>query len=76
MRPTVKSLGIDRVDVEERLDLVEEIWASIAADPLVPSLTSAQRADLDLRIADHKVNPDDVVPWSEVKAEAEARFRR
>ena len=42
----------------------------------VPSLTLAQRADLDVRIADHRANPNDVVPWSEVKAEAEARFRR
>ncbi len=48
----------------------------IATDLRVPSLTSAQRADLDRRIADHKANPNDVVPWRDVKAEAEARFRR
>ena len=76
MSATVKSLGIDRLGVEERLDLVEEIWASIAADPQIPPLTAAQRADLDLRIAEYEANPDAVVAWSDVKAEAEARFRR
>ncbi len=32
MNASVKSLGIDRLPVEERLALVEEIWDSIAAD--------------------------------------------
>jgi len=27
-------------------------------------------AELDRRIADHEANPDDVVSWEEVKAEA------
>lgn len=76
MHATVKSLGIDRLGIEERLDLVEEIWASIAADPQAPPLTVAQRADLDQRIADYQANPEAVVAWSDVKTEAEARFRR
>ena len=76
MRATVKSLGIDRLDIEERLDLVEEIWANIAADPQAPPLTAAQRSDLDIRIAEYEANPNDVVPWSEAKDAAESRLRR
>ena len=32
MNASIKSLGIDRLPVEERLALVEQIWDSIAAD--------------------------------------------
>ena len=32
MHPTVKSLGLDRLSLAERILLVEEIWDSIAAE--------------------------------------------
>ena len=71
-----KSLGIDRMDVDDRLALVEEIWASIVADARAFPLTPAQRAELDRRVADDLEFPSDVVPWSEVKAAARARLDR
>ncbi|HZW24691.1 MAG TPA: addiction module protein [Gallionella sp.] len=39
-------------------------------------LTEAQVTELDCRLADHLANPEDVIPWSEVKAAALAKFRR
>ena len=76
MSVSIKSLGIDRLGIQERLDLVEEIWDSIAADsPDVP-LTGAQRAELDRRIADCDASPSDVVPWTEVKASAVERLKQ
>jgi putative addiction module component (TIGR02574 family) len=74
MEQTVKSLGIDRLNVEERLALVEEIWATICADAVNFPLTDAQRAELDRRVADDDAFPDDVVPWDEVKASARTRL--
>lgn len=76
MSVTVKSLGIDKLDVDDRLALVEEIWASIVADAKAFPLTSAQRAELDRRVADDDKFPGDVVPWSEVKASVRARLGR
>jgi len=32
MAVSAKSLGIDKLDVDDRLALVEEIWASIVVD--------------------------------------------
>ena len=76
MQPTIKSLGIDRLTVNERLALVHEIWDSIAAEPHPPLLTEPQRQELERRSADDDANPDDVVPWEQVKAEALARWTK
>lgn len=74
MGASVKSLGIDKLDVADRLALVEEIWASIVADGKAFPLTSAQREELDRRVADDDSYPSDVLPWSEVKATVRARL--
>lgn len=76
MGVSVKTLGIDRLNIDERLALVEEIWATICADAKTFPLTEAQRAELDRRVADDDAFPDDVVPWDEVKASVRSRLRR
>ena len=76
MSASLKSLGIDRLSVEERITLVEEIWDSIALDSAALPLTDAQRAELDRRLAEHEANPDDVVPWEDVKASIGQLLRR
>lgn len=76
MAVSLKSLGIERLGIEERLTLVEEIWDSIAADSAAVPLTQAQRDELDRRIAEHEANPDDVVPWGEIKTSITERFKK
>jgi putative addiction module component (TIGR02574 family) len=69
-------LGIDRLPVEERLALVEDIWDSIAADSAALPLTDVQRDELDRRLAEHETNPDDVVPWEELRDSITERLKR
>ena len=76
MPPTLQTLGIDRMSVEDRIALALAIWDSIAAEPHPPLLTEAQRQELQRRLDDHQANPKDVVPWERIKAEALARFRQ
>lgn len=74
MNASIKSLGIDRLPIEERLALVEEIWDSIAADSAVVPLTEAQRAELQKRIEDDDAHPDDLTSWEQVKASTLSRL--
>ena len=76
MAVSLKSLGIERLGIEERLTLVEELWDSIAADSTALPLTQAQRAELDRRIAEHEANPNDVVPWEEIRTTITERLKK
>lgn len=76
MSISIESLGIDRMSIEERLNLVHAILESIPADAKRPAITDALRKELDRRLADYLANPNDVVPWEEVKAAALARMRQ
>ena len=59
-----------KLPAEERLRLVEIIWASLVTDPSSVPLGDAHRAVIDERLAEHERNPDDVVSRDEVLAEA------
>jgi len=76
MSVSLKSLGIDRLSVEERLALVEDLWDSIAGENAAASLNDAQRAELDRRLADHEANPNNVVAWEDVKVSIATRLKR
>ena len=60
------------LDVATRLDLIEELWDSIASDPVAAGqlpLTDGERTILDERLRQHHANPESARPWSEVRAE-------
>ena len=61
------------LSIDERLQLVEDIWDSIAEEANVRAdalpLSAAQVAELQRRIADADAHPDDGIPWEQVRAE-------
>lgn len=65
-----------RLSVEERLQLVGDIWDSIAADvaaePDLLPLSEEERAELDARVAEDDRDPGAAIPW----ADAIARVRQ
>lgn len=75
MNASILSLA-KQLPFEEQLELVEALWDNIVDHGAPPELTPAQKAELDRRIADYEANPDDLVPWSEVKAAVVARIGR
>ena len=58
-----------KLSVAERLQLVEQVWDSIAEDAEELTLTAEQATELDRRLADADVDPGNGRPWSEVKAD-------
>ena len=50
----------------EKVELLDAVWESLESD--AQSLTEAQRAELDSRIARHEKNPSDVIPWENVRS--------
>ncbi|MDO9103759.1 MAG: addiction module protein [Methylovulum sp.] len=62
------------LDIDEQIELVEAIWNNIVSRDAVPTLTTAQKTELDRRLIDYLENPNDLVSWSEVKAAALARI--
>lgn len=59
---------------EERREIVGRIWDEFADRDLV--LTSTQITELDRRLVDHRTNPNDVVPWQQMKSAIEAKYDR
>jgi putative addiction module component (TIGR02574 family) len=58
------------LSIAERIQLVEDIWDSIAADaPDSIDLTLAQRAEMCRRVTAHDADSSSAVPWDAVRAE-------
>jgi putative addiction module component (TIGR02574 family) len=67
---------IRAMNIDDRIRLVQAIWDTIAEDAGQVELTEAQIQELERRLADDDANPEDVIPWETVKAEALARLRK
>ena len=73
---SLRDLGIDRLSIEERLQVADAIWDSVMHEVETSPLPEWQRAELERRLADSVVNPDAVRPWADVEAEALARAKK
>ena len=75
MSSAIQALGIHQLSRDERIELVLEIWDSIAAESKSTSLSDSQRNELRRRVAEDEASPDDVVEWEHVKAQTLAGFK-
>ncbi|MEI9993543.1 MAG: addiction module protein [Rhizomicrobium sp.] len=66
---------IFKLPLAERIQLVEDLWDSIAADSEGPPLTEAQEAELNRRLAELEANPSDVLDWNDVRARLWSRVK-
>ncbi|AOS84996.1 addiction module protein [Chlorobaculum limnaeum] len=58
-----------KLSVSERIQLVEDIWDSIAAEASETiELSQAQKDELHRRVAAHRTDPSTAVPWEEVRS--------
>lgn len=73
---SAKSLGIDKLPIEERLALVSEIWDGISTDTESLELNDQMKAELDRRISDADTNPGAGVPWELVEERTRERLKK
>lgn len=70
------SAAIPTWSTEDRLSLLDELWASLDHDGFVPEITPEVKTLLDERIAHADAHPEDVMTWEAMKAELHAERDR
>jgi putative addiction module component (TIGR02574 family) len=59
---------IKKLSVSERIELVEDIWNSIAEEPrFSPNLSGREREELHRRYSAHQADLSKSIPWEQVR---------
>lgn len=58
-------LDFSHLTPDERIDLAEALWDSVAMTPETISLTTAQEEELDRRLEDYRQDRNPGTPWRE-----------
>ena len=66
MSVTLERFGIDQLPQDDRWELLGLIWDSLTEK--FPPIPDWHWPILQARLADAAANPDDVIPWEDVKA--------
>jgi putative addiction module component (TIGR02574 family) len=74
MRDTLRDELI-QLSAAERLELVEELWDSIADEDEALALSDEQRIDLERRLAEADADPTGGMPWEDVRERILHRLR-
>lgn len=61
--------------LKQRVELIDTLWETVAAEGYEPPLTQEQAEELDRRLAAHRRNPDDVISWESIKEELNEKYR-
>lgn len=72
MSVTIESLGIDRLTVRERLELIEQIWDSLPASIEPQEVPDWHLVELARRRAEAEARPGEGRPWREVLGSLES----
>jgi putative addiction module component (TIGR02574 family) len=72
----VGKVSIFDLSVSEKLQLVEDLWDDIAANPESIPVYDWQKEELDRRRANLQANPASAVTWEEVQRRIRSRYGR
>lgn len=70
---TIKDLGIDHLEADQRIALALEIWESLGDARPPGRLTDEQRAELLRRDAELETNPERAWTWEQIRESIEPR---
>jgi putative addiction module component (TIGR02574 family) len=75
MSITLESLGIDRLSVPKRLELMQQIWDSMPESVEPQEVPEWHLRELERRIASADGNPEAAEPWEAVLARLSRKHR-
>ncbi len=64
---TIDLASVLELPLQERLQIVEAIWDSVAFESKDLDLQPWQSTELDRRVAEFETDPTEGVPWAEVQ---------
>ena len=59
--------NIKKMSVAERIMIIEDIWDSILSSNENLPISDEHKKELDVRLEDHRKNPNEGKSWEEVK---------
>jgi putative addiction module component (TIGR02574 family) len=71
----MSAIDVSSLSVDERLQLLDEIWESLYATPEAIPLLDSQREELDRRIAAIEQEGSAGASWEEVEARIRGRLK-
>lgn len=73
MSVSLKTLGLDQLSVDDRVELISELWDSLSSEADALPITDAQKSDLDHRLAATANAPLAGDPWEVVRSRIKGR---
>ena len=64
---SISASEIAEMPIQQRIQLVEDIWDSIAEMPEAVEIPEWHRRELEKRLEAYHANPDEGSPWQDVK---------
>jgi putative addiction module component (TIGR02574 family) len=68
MMPHIAAVDLFSLSIPERIQLVEDIWDSIATQPEMVELSAETKLELDKRLQEYEQQPQDQSSWDEVRS--------
>jgi len=68
--------AVKSLPLPDRIELVDAVWETIAAEGYEPPLSESQAAELQRRLEEHRRDPASGIPWETVKAELQEKYGR
>ena len=75
MGHNISPADLTGLPIDERLELVETLWDSIAKEADSVPLPDWHGAELDARLKSHEADPLTGVPWSDVRQRMADRIK-
>ncbi len=69
------ALDISRLTTDERLDLLDALWASLGRDPDALPLDEKQKAEIQNRLHDLEIDGPTGFTWEQVVLQAQTQKR-